>query len=73
MVESSFESNQKLNGLAVEISHLESRLAMLHSYAHTLKQDMRLACKHSYVVVIPSGPRDNGEREYVCEKCGMHA
>ena len=36
-----------------------------------LQERERRSCAHAFIERPVSGPRDNGEREYVCTKCGF--
>ena len=54
--------------IRVLIKDAKRRVVLLEE---ALQERERRSCAHAFIERPVSGPRDNGEREYVCTKCGF--
>lgn len=72
------EYNIKKENLLNTLDKLHDNLCVIGTYINNIKKEIdnneRLIiiknCKHDYKIGIPSGPRDNGDYWYECNKCG---
>ena len=54
--------------IRVLVKDAKRRVVLLEE---ALQERERRSCAHAFIERPVSGPRDNGEREYVCTKCGF--
>ena len=54
--------------IRVLIKDAKRRVVLLEE---VLQERVRRSCAHTFIARPVSGPRDNGEREHVCTKCGF--
>ena len=58
---------QELNRMKMTVAFYEEKI---NRYMKKVKLHRYDLCQHNYRREYPSGPRDNGEFDLVCDKCG---
>ena len=63
-------SNNTIRRLTAKLRAARWRVRRLETLLLLAEREAVARCDHEWEKVFPSGPRDNGEFWYVCNKCG---